>query len=108
MRLLGMVPPSALPPRRRTAIELPTRALSSYVGVYELYENQQLDVTMGDGVLFVKSTGGATVRLWAETDRDFFLKEIDAQLTFTRDASGAVTGLVVHQFGRDRAAGKIR
>ena len=108
MRLLGMVPPSALPPRRRTAIELPTSALSSYVGVYQLYENQQLDVTMGDGVLFVKSTGGATVRLWAETDRDFFLKEIDAQLTFTRDASGAVTGLVVHQFGRDRAARKIR
>jgi hypothetical protein len=63
---------------------------------------------MRDDVLFIKSTGGATVRLWAESERDFFLKEIDAQVTFTRDASGAVTGLVVHQFGRDRSARRIR
>jgi hypothetical protein len=108
MRLLGMVPPSALPPRRRTAIELPASALSPYVGVYQLDESQQLDITMRDGVLFVRSTGGATVRLWAEGGHDFFLKEVDAQVTFTRDASGAVTGLIVHQFGRDRPAMRIR
>jgi hypothetical protein len=108
MRQLGMLPPSALPPRPRTAIELPASTLSRYVGVYELSPEQQLDVTMRDGVLFVQSTGGATVRLWAEGERDFFLKEIDAQLSFARDASGAVTGVVVHQFGRDRTARKIR
>jgi hypothetical protein len=111
MRLLGMVPPSALPPRPRTAIELPTSALSPYVGVYRLASDQDLDVTMrdgGGGALFVRSTGGATVRLWPESGRDFFLKEMDAQVTFTRDASGAVTGLIVHQFGRDRPATKIR
>jgi hypothetical protein len=108
MRQLGMVPPSALPPRPRTAIELPTSALSPYVGVYELAPQQEIDVTMRDGALFVKSTGGATVRLWAEGSQDFFLKEVDAQVTFIRDASGAVTGLVVHQYGRDRPARKIR
>src|SRR6266550_920543 len=32
MRLLGLVPPSALPPRRRIAITLPRAALASYVG----------------------------------------------------------------------------
>lgn len=31
-------------------------------------------------------------------------KEVDAQVTFTRDASGAATGLVLHQDGRDRPA----
>ena len=108
MRQLGMVPPSALPPKARTAIELPASALKAYVGVYQLDSAQELDVSMRDDVLFVKSTGGATVRLWAENERDFFLKEIDAQVTFTRDASGAVTGLVVHQFGRDRMAKRIR
>jgi hypothetical protein len=108
MRLLGMVPPSALPPKARTAIDLPPSALSPYVGVYQLDETLNLDVTMRDGVLFVQSTGGAVVRLWAESDRDFFIKEIDAQVTFVRGASGAVTGLVVHQFGRDRPAAKVR
>ena len=108
MRQLGMVPPSALPPKARTAIELPASTLRAYVGVYQLDATQELDVTMRDDVLFIKSTGGATVRLWAEAERDFFIKEIDAQVTFVRDASGAVTRLVVHQFGRDRTARKIR
>jgi hypothetical protein len=108
MRQLGMVPPSALPPRPRTAIELPASALSPYVGVYQLGPELQLDVTMRDGVLFVKSTGGSTVRLWAESGSDFFLKEIDAQVTFVREASGAVTGVIVHQNGRDRTAAKVR
>jgi hypothetical protein len=108
MRQLDMVPPSALPPRARAAIELPASALARYVGVYQLDESRQLDVTMHDGALFAHSTGGATVRLWPESGTDFFIKEIDVQLTFTRDASGAVTGAVVHQFGRDRTARKIR
>ncbi|HET9011975.1 MAG TPA: DinB family protein, partial [Gemmatimonadaceae bacterium] len=65
MRQLGMVPPSALPPKPRTAIDLPTSTLTPYVGVYRLDATQELEVTMRDGVLFVKSTGGSTVRLWA-------------------------------------------
>lgn len=108
MRQLGMVPPSGLPPKPRTAIEVPASALAPYVGTYQLDAAQELDVSMRDGMLFIKSTGGATVRLWAESERDFFLKEIDAQVTFVRDGSGVVTGLVVHQFGRDRTARKIR
>ena len=104
MRQLGMVPPSALPPRKRTAIELPVSALSRYVGVYELSPDLHLDVTMRDGMLFVQSTGGATLRLWVESERDFFLKEVDAQVTFTRDAGGTVTGLVVVH-ARDFPAG---
>jgi hypothetical protein len=108
MRLLGLVPPSALPPRQRTAIELPASALSAYVGVYQPGTEQEIDITMREGALFVHSTGGATVRLWPESARDFFVKEVDAQVTFRRDASGVVTGLVVHQYGRNRPARKIR
>jgi hypothetical protein len=108
MRQLGMVPPSALPPRPRTAIDLPVSALSPYVGVYELVPEMQVDVTMRDGALFAKTTGNPAIRLWPESDHDFFLKQVDAQVSFTRDAGGAVTGLVIHQFGRDRPARRIR
>lgn len=34
----------------------------------------------------------------------FFLKAVDAQLTFTRDAGGVVTGLLLHQNGVSQAA----
>jgi len=107
MRLLGLVPPSALPPRARVAIELPASALSSYVGVYELAVGLDLDVTLDNGALHIRSSnGGASVQLWPESNNDFFAKDVDAQVTFVRDASGAVSGLVLHQYGRDRPAKK--
>src|SRR5438105_201671 len=94
MRLLGMVPPSALSP---------------YVGVYELAVGLDLDVTLENGALHIRSSnGGAAVQLWPESNNDFFAKDVDAQVTFVRDASGAVTGLVLHQYGRDRPAKKRR
>lgn len=108
MRLLGMVPPSALPPKPRKAIDLPVTALSPYAGTYQLVPGVQLEVTVRDGGLFIRSSrGGAAVRLWPETGTDFFAKEVDAQITFTRDTSGRTTGLVLHQYGRDRPATKI-
>src|SRR6266550_2391658 len=107
MRLLGLVPPSALPPRARVAIELPASALSSYVGVYELAVGLDFDVTLDNGALHIRSSnGGAAVQLWPESNNDFFAKDVDAQVTFVRDASGAVSGLVLHQYGRDRPAKK--
>ena len=109
MRLLGMVPPSALPPKRRTPIDLPASVLSRYVGTYELGKGSELVVTMRDAELFVRSSpGGATVRLWPESTTDFFVNEVDAQVTFTRNANGEVTGLVLHQYGRHRPAPKVR
>jgi len=109
MRLLNMVPPSALPPRKRVAIDLPASALSPHVGVYELAPGMELEVTMRDGALYIRSsTGGGAVPLRPESRSEFFVTEADAQLTFNRDASGAVTGLVLHQYGRDRPAKKIR
>ena len=109
MRLLGMVPPSALPPKQRKAIDLPAADLPPYVGVYELAPGMELEVTTRDGTLYARSsTGGEPVRLLPESRSDFFVKEADAQVTFTRDATGAVTGLVLHQYGRDRPAKRIR
>jgi Domain of unknown function (DUF3471) len=109
MRLLGMVPPSALPPTPHTVVELSASALSPYVGVYQLAPGLELDLTMRDGALFVRSSeGGAPVKLSPESGSIFWVREADARLTFTRDASGTVTGFVLHQYGRDRPARKIR
>src|SRR6185503_15556327 len=108
MRLLGMVPPSGLAPKRRTAIELAGSALSPYVGVYQLARGLQFEVSMRDGALFITPPNGGAVRLWPETSKDFFVREVDAQITFTRDASGRVSGFVLHQYDHDRPATKVR
>ena len=50
----------------------------------------------------------SVLRLWPESDTTFFLKELDAQLSFVRDAQGAVTAVVLHQNGQDMTAPKVR
>ena len=109
MRLLDLVPPSALKPKERKAIELPASALSAFVGDYRIAQGLVLAVTLHDGSLWARSSaGGEAVRMWPESASDFFVNEADAQVTFTRSHDGAVSGLVLHQFGRHRTAGKIR
>jgi hypothetical protein len=109
MRMLGMVPPSALPERARTAIELPASALSPYVGVYELAPGLELEVALRSGALFIwSSMGSVPSQLWPESNNEFFAKGVDAQITFVRDASGRVSGLVLHQYRRNRPARKLR
>jgi len=115
MRLLGLTPPSALPPKQRKVIELPVATLSKYVGSYDLPPSAfqgspgvRLDVSLRGGALYVKPVNQPEARLWPETASDFFVKEADIQVTFTQDAAGAISGLVVHQNGEDRPARKIR
>lgn len=114
MRQLGLVPPSAAPPRKaRAAIDLPVSTLSAYVGKYNLFPafagiGVMLDVHVRDGALYLTPSGQPEARLWPESATNFFFKEIDAQISFTRNASGVVTGLVVHQGGEDRIAPKVK
>lgn len=109
MRAMGMVPPSALPQRKRTAIDLPASALSPLVGVYQIARGPRLEVTMRGAALFIRSSaGGDAIRLWPESRDEFFVNEVDAQVTARRDPSGKVTAVVLHQWSRDRTAARIR
>jgi hypothetical protein len=100
--------PAPAPPKQRTAIDVRADVLARYVGSYQLAPNLTLEVTLTNGALFVHPTDQPTFRLWPESETDFFLKELDAQLTFQRDASGTVTGLVLHQGGQNMTAPKQR
>lgn len=109
MRMIGLVPPSALPPKPRKAIALPTTTLAAYVGSYEITPGWELVVALRGDTLTVRSTlGGGAAPITPETPTDFYVNEADAQLTFTRDAGGTVTGLVLVQYGRTRVAKKVR
>jgi serine-type D-Ala-D-Ala carboxypeptidase/endopeptidase len=52
-------------------------------------------------------TGQGPVRLWPENETDFFVKEVDAQVKFVRDAAGKTTSLTLFQNGRAIPARKI-
>jgi hypothetical protein len=96
--------PKPAPVPQRTATEVSPDVLARYVGRYPLAPGFVLEVSVRDGALYVHPTGQPVLRLWPETETRFFLKEVDAVIDFERDASGKVTGLVLHQNGRDMPA----
>lgn len=99
--------PKPVPPSQRKAIELPASVLTRYVGVYQFTPQFALTITLKDGALYAQATGQGVNRLWPETEVDFFLKEVDAQISFVRDAQGAVTQLVLHQNGQNAPGKKL-
>jgi hypothetical protein len=114
MRVIGLVPPSALPPIVRHAITLPVGALSQVVGAYDVESGRllgsppfRLHVMLRDGVLILKPDGQPEIRLWPENENLFFFKEIGALVTFTRDKTGVVNGLMLLNNGESRAGRKL-
>ena len=105
---LGLVYDLIDPPVQRTEVQLAPETLRRYAGEYQLTPDLVLAVTMENGALFTQATGQPRHPLFAESETKFFLRAFDAQVTFTTDAAGAVTGLVLHQNGADRPAPRVR
>ncbi|MGV9009456.1 serine hydrolase [Brevundimonas sp.] len=85
----------------RPSIVVAPEVLQSYVGVYELAPTFAITLSIVDGRLMAQATGQQAFPLTAEAADAFFLTVVDARITFTRDAAGAVQGLVLHQGGRE-------
>jgi CubicO group peptidase (beta-lactamase class C family) len=84
-------------PTERHEIAVPAATLSTYVGTYEMSPNVNLTVTLDADHLMVQLSGQPRFQMFAETDTKFFLKVVDAQLEFAKDASGRVTAVTLNQ-----------
>jgi len=105
---LALRPPTRPAWVGRKEVALPATVLDRYVGEYQLAPTFSLVVTReGDG-LVTQATGQGKVRIYAESETEFFLKVVDARLSFQVDASGKATGLTLHQNGRDVPGAKVR
>ncbi len=102
------VPRGYAPRVERTEVEVAVDVLETYVGEYEMSPELSIAVTLEGGGLFVQPTGQSRVPVFAESETKFFLRAGNAQVSFTKDASGAVTGMILHQGGRDQSARKVR
>jgi hypothetical protein len=56
----------------------------------------------------LQATGQPKLEIFPESDRDYFLKGVDAQITFETDSQGRATGLVLHQNGMNQTAKRIQ
>lgn len=87
-------------PQKRQAIAIAPAVLEDFVGTYELGPEFSIRVTAEGGQLFVQASGQARLSAFPETETMFFLREVDAQISFKRKEDGAVTGLDLHQNGQ--------
>ncbi|TVR52869.1 MAG: DUF3471 domain-containing protein [Puniceicoccaceae bacterium] len=91
----------------RDPITLEAGILRGYVGMYEMEEEFNLRVASDDEGLIIQATGQPPLRALAYEPDRFFLVEVDAEVHFSRDRSGTVTGLTLHQLGREFSAQRI-
>ena len=94
-------------PVQRTEIRLDPKTLTKYVGEYRFGPAFILKVVLEDGRLFGQAPTQPRFELFAENATDFFLKAIDAQITFEVD-KGKTIGLYMYQNGHANHADKIR
>jgi CubicO group peptidase (beta-lactamase class C family) len=94
-------------PSERKEVPVDPKVFNGYVGRYELAPNFILTVTRENDHLFTQATGQPKLQIFPESVRDYFLKVIDAQITFVTDSNGRATELILHQGGMDQHAKRL-
>jgi dienelactone hydrolase len=93
--------------KEKVAIKVNPAVYDTYVGVYELEPQFLLTIVKENNRLFVQPTGQSKIELHPETEKDYFIKEVNAQISFVKDSKGKITELILHQDG-DRSAKKVK
>ena len=76
---------------------------------YELAPNFVLTITREGAHLFVETSGQpGKAELYPLGEREYFLKAVDAQITFEVGGAGVANQLVLHQAGQDIPAKRIQ
>jgi len=106
-RLLDASIPLAKPPKEHKEVAVDPKLFDGYAGSYQLAPNFIITVTREGDHLFAQATGQSKFEIFAEGDRDYFLKVVDAQITFVTDGQGRATELILHQNGVDQHAKRV-
>ena len=78
-----------------------------YVGNYQLAPNFSITITRKGDRLFDHASNQPKFEIFPEGDKDFFLKVVDAEITFVTDAQGRAEELILHQGGADQRARRV-
>ncbi len=88
-------------PAERDVAEIDFALYDDYVGEYELVPGFSIKITRDENRLMAQATGQPEFELFPSSDTAFFLKVVEAELTFSRDSDGTVNQLVLKQAGAE-------
>jgi serine-type D-Ala-D-Ala carboxypeptidase/endopeptidase len=101
------------PPRQHTEVPIDPKLLDSYTGRYQVNPNLIIEITRDGDRLFAQSfvqfpnkqpgdpTGMPKFELFAESEKKFFAKVADNQISFETGAEGQATSLIMQRAGRE-------
>lgn len=94
-------------PKIHREIRVDPHILATYAGRYELTPDFVLTVRAEGDRLFVQATRQLEHEVFAENERHFFYRVVDAQITFDPPENGQARSLTLHQYGRDRPGRRL-
>jgi D-alanyl-D-alanine-carboxypeptidase/D-alanyl-D-alanine-endopeptidase len=100
-------PAKALEPSKHTEIKLDPAILTKYVGEYQFSATFSFKLTLENGHLMGEAPTQPRFELFAEDEKTFFLKVIDAQVLFVKNTRGQTTGLTLTQNGKNLSAVRV-
>jgi uncharacterized protein DUF4440/uncharacterized protein DUF3471 len=103
-------------PGERTAVKVDTKIYDDYVGEYEsaifdfavVKDGEHLMAVPKDTSATRTSDGRRPAELFPESESQFFLKGMDAQVIFMRNRQGEVTHAIMRVNGVDRLATRVK
>ncbi|VEP16852.1 Serine hydrolase [Hyella patelloides LEGE 07179] len=103
-------------PQKRKAIEIDPTIYETYVGTYKFEPSSSLPPSVSDLIftvttknrrIFTQLTGQEVVEIFPESPTKFFLKFVDAQLTFVTNKENKVSQVILHQNRKDTVLNRI-
>lgn len=70
---------------------------ADYIGEYQLHPGYNVHIERQGDQLYLHPAGQHALPLYATSDTEFFAQEINADVSFMKNADGEVTGLVLRQ-----------
>lgn len=94
-------------PVQRVLAKVDPAILDGYVGAYRLSPTTVQTITRNGNQLYAQLSGQERLEIFPQSDHEFFLKEVDALLTFETGADGKAMQVILHQNGADYAESRL-
>jgi hypothetical protein len=93
-------------PTERTIAKIDPKVFDAYAGAY-LVGRQYMTVNREGERFYAQLSGQQLVEIFPQSDHEFFLKTVDAQLSFKAVSDGKATQVTLRQNGNDQAGTRL-
>ena len=95
-------------PKLKKEVAVSEEILRKYIGIYEIVPQFKIEITVENGQLIAQATGQPKFRLFAQNEKYFFVKAVEAEVEFVVNDKNEVEKLVLYQGGKTMPGKKIQ